>query len=335
MLKFRKRAIFSVCFLMLCALMLGYGTQAQGKTVTIRLSYVNPRTHSVHIAFEEVKKFVDSTSEGNLKLELYPDGQLAGERQAIEAVQLGVFEMTYPTTSVLSNFEPVFQVFDLPYLFSSRSVADKVLDEGLGVTLLDKLPQRNLIGLGYAENGFRHVTNNKRPIKSPEDLEGIKIRTMESPIHMESFRALGANPTPISFTELYTALQQGTVDAQENPISLIYTSKFYEVQKYCSLTGHFYTPGILLINKMFFESLDPDLQSIIRQAAKLYTEKQREINRQQDAEYLVKLKEYGMMVNEIEDKERFAETVKPVYEKFAPSFGDEIVEEVNKIREMK
>jgi C4-dicarboxylate-binding protein DctP len=275
---------------------------------------------------EGFKKYVEEKSGGRIIVEVYPNGALGGERQMAEAAQLGTLEIAYLTTAVLVNFEPKFQVFDLPFLFNNIDIARRAVDGELGGVVAADLDKVNLKCLGYPENGYRHVTNNRGPIHKPEDLKGIKIRTMENPIHLETFRLLGAAPTPMAFTELYTALQQGTVDAQENPIFLTYTSKFYEVQDYMTLTGHFYAPGVAVMSLKFWESLPEDLQQIVQEGMRIAIDLQRELLDEQNAENLEELKKL-MEVNELtpEEKQVFVEATKPVYDKVASELGQDLV----------
>jgi tripartite ATP-independent transporter DctP family solute receptor len=298
---------------------------AYAAPIKMKVAYVVPETQSTHVAAAKFfKPYVEKHSKGQIIVELYPNGQLGGDRQAIEAVGLGTINMTIPAVAVLSGFEPRFQVFDLPFLFNSKKEAYKALDGALGTKLNALLPPLGLKNLAYAENGFRMITNNKGPVTKPADLAGLKIRTMENPIHIATFRALGANPTPMSFGELYTALQQKTVDAQENPIPLIYTSKFYEVQKYCSLSGHVYAATALLVNDKWFNSLPKDLQKVLQDAAVVYRTEQRKISDQQDKEMIASLKKNGMKVNDItpEQKKAFVAATAGVYKEFAKTVKD-------------
>lgn len=298
-----NKRLFAVTLSLVALMGLALAGPALAKTYTIKMAYVVPETQSTHIAAAEVfKPYVEEASEGRIKVELYPNGQLGGDRQAIESVQLGTVHMTIPAVAVLSGFEPKFQVFDLPFVFKSKEAAYKALDGELGDRLAALLIPLGMRNLAFAENGFRHVSNNKGPITKPEDLAGFKIRTMENPVHMATFKALGANPTPISFGELYTALQQKVVDAQENPIPLVYTSKFYEVQKYYSLTGHVYAATVVLVNDAFFTSLPEDLQDILVEGAVRYRTYQRELSQKQDEEMIAKLREAGMEVNELTEE---------------------------------
>ncbi len=324
----KKTIIFAFAMLAAITMMVG---NTEAAPIKMKLAYVVPETQSTHIAaVKYFKPYVEKHSKGKIVVELYPNGQLGGDRQAIEAVGLGTIHMTIPAVAVLSGFEPKFQVFDLPFLFNSKKEVYKALDGALGNKLNTLLPALGLKNLAYAENGFRMVTNNRGPITKPADLSGLKIRTMENPIHMATFRALGANPTPMSFGELYTALQQKTVDAQENPIPLIYTSKFYEVQKYCSLTGHVYAATVLLVNDAWFNGLPKDLQKVLQDASILYRTEQRKISDQQDKDMVTALKKSGMKVNELtaEQKSAFAKATAPVYAEFAKSVkgGQELID---------
>ncbi|MEL7622630.1 MAG: DctP family TRAP transporter solute-binding subunit [Clostridiales bacterium] len=301
---------------------------ASGEKFIVRIGHVLQADTASHIALEEgLKKYAEEKSGGRLEIQIFPNSALGGERQMIEAAQLGTLEIAYVTTAVLANFEPKVQVFDLPFLFNDIDIARKALDDEFGDKVTENLPSVGLRNLSYGENGYRHVSNNRGPIHKPADMKGIKIRTMENPIHMKAFELIGANPTPISFNELYTALQQKTVDAQENPIFLTYTSKFFEVQKYLSLTGHVYAPGICVISDEFWNKLPEDLQKILQEGAYEFRTMQREILDQQNRDYLEELKE-KMEVNELtpEEKKEFIEITKPVYDEVAKLVGQDLVD---------
>jgi tripartite ATP-independent transporter DctP family solute receptor len=333
---FKKSIVLVLTLSIVMSLLVGCGgeepngnEESNEEAYEISLAYVVPETQSTHIAAAEVfKPYVEEQSEGRIKVNLFPNGQLGGDRQAIEGVQMGTIDMTIPAAAVLSGFEEKFQIFDLPFLFSSKGEVYEALDGELGSTLSDLLVPLGLRNLAYGENGFRHITNDEGPITQPSDLEGLKIRTMENPVHMETFRELGANPTPVSFGELYTALQQGTVDAQENPIPLVYTSKFYEVQDYYSLTGHVYAATVVLINEELFQGMPEDLQNIIIEGAELYRDEQRKLSSQQDEEMLDELRNEGMEINELtnEEKQVFIDATEPVYEEFEDIIGSELMD---------
>ena len=306
------------------------------KTYTIRLAYLPNEEQSTHLASVTFKETLESKSNGRLKVELYPSGSLYGsDREAIEAVQLNNIEMTIPALSGLSSFNKKFMVFDLPFLFKTNADAYKTLDSDIGQELLDDLSNNGMKGLAYGENGFRHLSNNEGPIESPADLKGLKFRTMENAVHTESFRKLGANASPFAFGELYTALQQGTYDAMESPISLYYTNKFFEVQDYLTISGHFYTPTILLMNNTFFTGLPEDLQKLVQEASLVFKDEQRKIAQEQDTEWLKELENNGMKINELtpEQIDVFRETLAPIYDQFKDEIGADIVDEVLKMNQ--
>ena len=299
------------------------------ETYTIRLAHLVPEEQSSHVKAVEFKEKLEQESDGRLTVELYPNGQLYGsDREAIEAVQLGNIEMTIPAVAAMASFNEKFQVFDLPFLFNNNEAAYRALDGELGQELMADLENNNLKGLVFGENGFRHVSNNEHPIETPEDMEGLKMRTLESPMHTATFNAFGANASPFAFGELYTALQQGTYDAMDCPISLYYTNKFYEVQDYLTLTGHVYAATALLVNNDFYNGLPEDLQELITEAAEEFRDEQRELAQQQDSEYLDLLKEEGMQVNDLTDEQRqaFREAAEVVYTQYEDEIGRDLID---------
>lgn len=300
-----------------------------GETYTIRLAHLVPEEQSSHVAAVDFKEKLESESDGRIKVELYPNGQLYGsDREAIEAVQLGNIEMTIPAVAAMASFNEKFQVFDLPFLFNNNEAAYKALDGELGQELMADLESNGLKGLVFGENGFRHVSNNEGPIEKPEDMEGLKMRTLESPLHTDTFNAFGANASPFAFGELYTALQQGTYDAMDCPISLYYTNKFYEVQDYLTLTGHVYAATSLLMNDDFYNDLPEDLQELLMEASEEFRDQQRELAQQQDTEFMEQLVAEGMQINDLTDEQRdaFREAAAPVYEKYEGQIGKDLID---------
>lgn len=333
------KSIFIICMVM-AVILTGCSQKTQGnqdnnsnasnsdKKFTIKVAHVVAETHASHIALTEVfKKEIEEKSGGRITVEIYPNAQLGSDRQAVEAVSMGSTEMTMSAMAVMSGFEEKVTVLDLPFLFKTKEAAYNALDGELGDKINEMLLKQNVKNLGYAEGGFRNITNSKRPIVKPEDLEGIKIRTQENPIHIASFKAFGANPTPMAFGELFTALQQKTVEGQENPINLIYASKFQEVQKYLSVTGHVYGTACLFINNDFFNSLPADLQDIVQKAADNTVDYQRQLCTEQDEEYLEELKKV-MEVYELtpEEKQVFIDKAQVVYDEFINKNGSELVD---------
>ena len=234
----------------------------------------------------------------------------------MEGLQLGTLEMTLTYTGPMGNFVPEIKLFNLPYLFANREEAYKILDGPIGTEIADKLQKIGIRSLGWYENGFRNVTNNVRPINTLADMKGVKIRVMEDSLFIDSMKALGASPPPMAFGELYTALEQGTVDAQENPLGNIYTSRFQEVQKYLAMTGHFYSPVMLLVSEIFWKSLPPAQQQALAEAR----DYERKLSMDSEADYKKKLIEAGMKITE-PDKAAFIAAVKPVFATAAKGIG--------------
>ncbi|AET69716.1 tripartite ATP-independent periplasmic transporter solute receptor, DctP family [Desulfosporosinus orientis DSM 765] len=297
------------------------------QTITIKVGHVLAPDHPYTIGLKKFGELVEQKTQGKVKVEVFHSSQLGNERDMIEALQLGTQQMALVSTAPLASFTKEFLVFDLPFIFNDSQSAHKVLDGEIGQGILNSLESQGIIGLSYWENGFRHVTNNTRPINKPEDLKGLKIRLMENPIHMDTFRTMGADPTPMAFGELFTALQQGTIDGQENPIPIIWTSKFYEVQKQLSLTGHFYAAAPLLVSKTFFDGLAPEYQNAIKEASIEARDYERDLIAQQETEFLGKLKDQGVNVIEV-DKSLFKEAVKPVYSKYEGEIGKDLIDKV-------
>ena len=301
-----------------------------GEVKTIRAGIGLNDKHPQYLGLLKFKEIVEEKTNGQIIVETYHSGQLGDDRTMTEALQLGTQEVVIPSTAPLANFVPEFSVFDFPFLFPNEQVADKVLDGEVGQKFLDKLSDQNLVGLSYWENGFRQVSNSKTPIASAADFKGLKLRTMENDLHLEAFRALGANPTPMAFTELFTAMQQGTVDGQENPFATIYLSKFYEVQDYVSNTNHIYSPFVFLMSKTFYDGLTEEQQKIVKDAsveAGLY---ERQLNREANAKYIEDLQAEGVTYTEIspEAYAEMKELVQPVIDKYADKIGKDIVQEV-------
>ncbi|GAB7388881.1 TRAP transporter substrate-binding protein [Bacillaceae bacterium] len=307
----------------------GEGENQNGQeTITLKVGHTLSDTSHYQEGLKKFKELLEQRSNGQFKVEIFPSGQLGGEREMIEGLQIGSVDMVLTSTGPMSGFVPEITVVDLPFLFRDAEHAHKVLDGEVGQDLLKKLEAQDLKGLAWWENGFRNVTNNVRPIEKPEDLKGLKIRTMENDIHMDSFRTLGADPTPMAFTELFTALQQGVIDGEENPVPVIMTSRFYEVQKYLTMTRHFYNPSILLMSKSRFEQFTPEQQQLLLETAKEAGDYERQVVAEMDKKYLAELKSKGMEVIEQPNIEPFVQAVQPVYEKYEKVFGKELIDKI-------
>jgi tripartite ATP-independent transporter DctP family solute receptor len=281
----------------------------------------------MHAGWVEFKKIVEEKTGGKMKVEIFPNQQLGGDRELTEAVQMGNVTMTCPSSAPLASFENSFYALDIPFLFHNREKVYQVLDGEVGNKLLDSLSNIQLKGLGYWENGFRNLSNSKVPITKPEDLNGLKIRTMENEIHINTWKMLGANPTPIAFGELFTALQQKTVDGQENPMELIYTNRLYEVQKYITKTQHIYSAYIVFINKDFYEGLSQDYQKIIADAVKEAGIKQRKIAEENENKAIEAMESSIEIISLTpEEQKAFKDKLALLYDKIREKAGKEIVD---------
>lgn len=289
--------------------------QAAAK-MKLKLASVTPTNHAYNEGAREFARLVKEGSNGEIEITVYPGGQLGkGERELVEGMQVGIIDLAVTSTGPLANFSPDMGVVDLPFLFLNNEQVDKVLDGKIGRKLLDGLDSANLVGLAFMENGFRNFTNSVRPLTKPEDLKGLKFRTMENPVHLASVRALGAQAVPMSWGEVYTSLQTGVIDGQENPVAIIWVNKMNEVQKYLSLTGHFYSPAPLTMSKKKFDSLKPEYQKLFIDSAIKAAKFERKIIRDAEKKQIEDLKSWGMEVTEI-DKKPFVEAMQPVYESF-------------------
>jgi len=297
------------------------------KEVTIRVGHVLAPDHPYQLGLVKFGELASQKTNGNVKVEVFHSSQLGNERDLIEGLQLGTVEMCIVSTAPLSSFTSQFEVFDLPFIFSETKKTREILDGPIGQGILDSLVNQGIVGLCYFENGFRNITNNVRPITKPDDLKGLKIRTMESPVHMASFRAMGANPTPMALGELFTALQQHTVDGQENPLAIINTSKFFEVQKYLSITEHFYAPAPVLIAKPFFDRLDAATQRAIRDAAVEARVYERGLLDEMNTRLRDDLQKAGMTINTV-DKKPFIDACQSVYADNEGRIGKELIQKV-------
>lgn len=298
--------------------------EESGESKTIKAGIGLNEEHPQYKGMELFKEIVETETDGAIKVEIYPSAQLGDDKQMIQAVQLGTQEVTVPATAPLANFVPEFNILNFPFLFPNEEVADAVLDGEVGQMLLDKLEDHGMVGLSYWEEGFYNISNNVRPIETADDLDGIRIRTMENEILLDIFKALGANPTPMAFSEVYTALQQGVVDAQTNPVSQIYEAKFHEVQKYVSGTNDYYGAWVFLINKEFFDGLTPEQQEIVRKASIEARDLERKLTRESEQEYLEKIQADGVEYNDLTEKGRksIQEKIQPVIDEYAKEIQD-------------
>ena len=260
-------------------------------------------------------------TDGKLNMKTFGNASLGSDIQMQNALIGNAQEMMVGSTTTLVGIVDDFGVFDLPFMFANEKEADAVLDGPVGQKLLDKLQGKGLVGLVYWENGFRDLTNSKRPIAKLEDFKGIKLRVMQNPMYIQLFNTMGANAIPLSFSDLFTALESRTVDGQDNPINTVESSKFYEVQKFLSISHHVYTPFIVLASKQWWDGLNPDEQAAIKASAAASRDSERQDTRAESARILAQLKSQGMQVNAIDDGElaRMRASARPVVEQFAAS----------------
>ncbi|MBV7521264.1 TRAP transporter substrate-binding protein [Ensifer sp. ENS12] len=310
------------------ALLTAGPTLAEIRDQTIKFASANNKGHPQVTGMEKFAELVKDKSGGKIEVKLFPGGTLGGDVQTVSALQGGVIEMTVLNAGILANNVKQFGAVDLPFLFDSGAEADKVMDGAFGDSLLKLLPDTGLVGLGYWELGFRNLTNNRHPVTKLEDIKGLKIRTIQSPIPIELFNTLGANAVPLPYTELYTALETGTVDGQENPAANILNAKFYEVQKYMTLTRHQYNPQIVLVSKKFWDGLNDEEKAVLEAAATEARDYQRKVSREADAAALEEIRKTGMEVSEFspEETQKLRDAVKPVIEKFSAEIGAETVQ---------
>lgn len=260
----------------------------------------------------------------------FPSSGLGGEREVIEGLQLGTIEATIVSSGTLANFVPETGVFDIPFLFNGFDHARSVLDGPIGQEILAKFDNVGLHGLAWGEQGFRHITNNRNPIHTPEDVAGLKIRTMENPVHLAAFNAMGAAPTPMAWPEVISSLQQGVIDGQENPLSVIVSVKLNEVQQYLTLSGHVYSPAMLLVSKPFWEGLDDDQKAAFEKAATEAAAAMRGYVDDVETSGVATLKERGMEVNALsaEEKAAFQASIKSAYDGYYETYGQELVDSI-------
>jgi tripartite ATP-independent transporter DctP family solute receptor len=300
---------------------------AQFTERTIRVSNGVNADHPVGNGLAKMNQCVGEKSGGKMKLQGFWGGALGGDLQATQALRSGTQEMVITSSSPLVGILPDLGVFDLPFLFANAKEADAVLDGPFGQYIADKLPAVGLVNLAYWENGFRNLTNSRKPVQKVEDFSGVKVRVMQNNIFLDTFKSVGANAVPMAFGEVFTALETKAIDGQENPFVTIDTSKFYEVQKYLSITNHAYTPFLVLYSKQLFDKLSADEQKALIECAAVGRDEQRKVSRTIAAKALANLKTAGMQVNELPAAEqaRLREAVKPVYERHAATIGPETV----------
>ena len=327
-MKFARRSLVAVAA---AAALLPLAAQAQVNQHNIKFAFQNPKEHPQGQGAQKFADLVAQKSGGKIQVKLYPSGQLGGDVQTVSALQGGTIEMTVLNAGILQSQVKEFAVYDFPFLFNNAQEADAVTDGAFGKGLLQKLEAKNLVGLSYWDLGFRNLTNSKRAITKADDIAGLKIRVIQSPIYIDLFNALGANATPMPFPEVYPALEQKAIDGQENPATVIRANKFNEVQKHLALTRHMYNPQALVVSKKFWDKLSAEEKQLITEAAAAATTFQRGISRTQADVALDDLKKSGMQVTELPaaEVEKLRAKVKPVIDKQTAVVGADTVKALN------
>lgn len=299
---------------------------------TYKMAYALSAQSHYGAAGEAFAKTLEQESGGKYKVQQFGNSALGGEREVIEGLQLGTVDIAVLSTGATMNFVPAAGVFDVPFLMRDLQHARHVLDGEVGQDMLKEFAKRGLIALAWGEQGFRHLTNNVRPVKTPEDAKGLKIRTTENPLHILAFREVGILPTPMAWPEVATALQQGTIDGQENPLSVIASAKLSQMQKYLSLTGHVYAPAVIVVSPMVYEGLSDADKAAMQKAAVAAAQAMRDFVDQSEATAVEQLRAEGMQVETEVDREAFAKAVEPAYQDYEKKFGAQLIEKIRNIQ---
>jgi TRAP-type transport system periplasmic protein len=313
------------------ALSLGFLGHASAQN-TMKISISVAQNSHQGVAIDTFAKEIEKRTAGRYKIQTFYSGSLGGERESIEAVQLGTQELAFSSTGPVPNFVPEARILDIPFLFRDKAHARNVLDGAIGQDMLVKFESKGFKALAWGENGIRHMTNSKRSVTSPDDLKGLKMRTMENPVHVAAYKGFGIVPTPMAFPEVFTALQQGTVDGQENPLSVIMAAKFDQVQKHLTLTGHVYSPAIFLMGKSVFDKLSAADKTAFLESAKEGAKAGRARVDEDDAKGVAELKSKGMTVVENVDKAKFVAALAPVNAEFEKQFGKDALDKIRAVK---
>ena len=289
-----------------------------------KLAHVVNEKDSFHLAAEKFKALTEKYTNGEVTVTIFPNAKLGDERTLLERMKMGIVDAGIITNGPIINFVPRFGAIDLPFLFRSPEHAYKVLDGSIGQSLFADLEKQGWKGLAWAERGFRNLTNSKKAVNTPDDVKGLKIRVMQNPVYVDSFKALGANAVPMAWTEALTALQQGTVDGPENPLNVIVAFKLNESQKYMAITRHAYAPAPILMSMVTWKKLTPSQQKAVVKAAQEAAVYERAFNNASEKLWVKELEGKGMKVT-TPDLKPFLDAVKPVYDTYTPKFGKDFI----------
>jgi len=298
---------------------------------TLRMAYALSQQSHYGAGGEAFSRTIMEATGGKIQVQQFPNSALGGEREVIEGLQLGTIDLAIVSTGATLNFVPKTGVFDIPFLFRDLAHARKVLDGPLGQELLAEFDKRGLVALAWGEQGFRHLTNHVRPVATPQDIKGLKIRITENPIHLAAFRELGVLATPMAWPEVATALQQGTIDGQENPLSVILPAKLAQMEKYLSLTAHVYGPAVILISPAAYNSLTDQDKARVKDAGLKAAQAMRGFVDNIEQNGVEELKKQGMQVSTV-DHAAFVQAVQPVYPQYYKQFSQELIDSIRNTR---
>jgi tripartite ATP-independent transporter DctP family solute receptor len=318
----------SALVLGLSALVAGVMPSVASAQSLMRISIATGGDSHQKTAIDTFAREIEQRTNGRYKILTYYAGALGGEREAIESVQLGTQELTWTSSGPIPLFVPETKIIDVPFLFRDYAHARAVLDGPIGQALLGKFDAKGIKALAWGENGFRHMTNGKHPVNGPEDLKGLKMRTMENPVHIQAYKAFGITPVPMPFGDVYMALQRGTVDGQENPLLVISANRFDRVQKYMTLTGHVYSAGIFLMNKVVFDKLSDADKKIFLEAARVAAKANRDRVDLDEKTAVAELRSKGMQVVDKVDKSKYQAALAPVLADFDKQFGKSALDKI-------
>lgn len=295
--------------------------------IDIKLAHVVNEQDSFHLAATKFKELTEKYTNGEVKVTLFPNAVLGDERTLLERMKMGIVDAAIITNGPFINFVPKFGAIDLPFLFRDPQHAYAVLDGPIGNQLFAEAEKQGWKGLAWAERGFRNLTNSKHPVNTPADMKGLKIRLMQNPIYVDSFKALGANAVPMAWTEALTALQQGTIDGQENPLNVIVSFKLYDSQKYMTITRHAYAPAPLIMSMKTWDKLKPAQQEAVMKAAKEAAQFERDFNNASEAQWMKDLAAKGMQIA-TPNLKPFLDAVQPVYKQYAAQYGQDFIDAI-------
>jgi tripartite ATP-independent transporter DctP family solute receptor len=325
MTSFTRRAV--VAAVAACSTLLAVGA-AQAQDKTFKFALQNPKGHPLEMGATKFAELVAAKSGGKMKVNVFAGGTLGGDAANVSALQGGTIEFVMLNSGILASQVKDFEVFDFPFMFANGKEADAVVDGPFGQKLHARLAEKGIIGLAFTELGFRNITNSKKAITTVDDIAGLKLRVIPNNINVDWVKALGANPTPMAFPEVYAGLEQKAIDGQENPLSVILANKFFEVQKHLALTNHQYNPQSIIFSKKVWDTLSPAEQKVLQEAAAETSRYQRQVNRDKAAGDLEALKKAGMQVTELSAAEqaKLREKLKPVIDKHGAAIAATVAE---------